>query len=105
MEPTELTSSTARRLEPHAVERLARNDGDLANRAAAELEANWMGHATRASAHLYPHQWSWDSACIAMGYSGWDQERAQAELRWLFASQWPTGSYRTSASRRTPAIS
>src|SRR6266498_3117865 len=76
MEPTELTSPTARRLEPHAVERLARTDGDLANSAAA---------------HLYPHQWSWDSACIAIGYSGWDQERAQAELRWLFASQWTDG--------------
>jgi glycogen debranching enzyme len=91
MEPTELTSPTARRLEPHAAERLARTDGDLANRAAAVLEANWMGHATRASAHLYPHQWSWDSACIAIGYSGWDQERAQAELRWLFAGQWADG--------------
>ena len=34
MEPTELTRATARRLEPHAAERLARTDGDLANRAA-----------------------------------------------------------------------
>jgi hypothetical protein len=91
MEPTELTAATARRLEPHAAERLARSDGDLANRAAAVLEANWMGHATRASARLYPHQWSWDSACIAIGYSGWDQDRAQAELRWLFAGQWADG--------------
>jgi len=91
MEPTELTSPTARRLEPHAAERLARTDGDLANRAAAVLEANWMGHATRASAHLYPHQWSWDSACIAIGYSGWDQARAQAELRSIFAGQWADG--------------
>src|SRR6266542_4945772 len=91
MEPTELTSPTARRLEPHAAERLARTDGDLANRAATVLEANWMGHATRASASLYPHRWSWDSACIAIGYSGWDQERAEAELRWLFAGQWADG--------------
>jgi hypothetical protein len=91
MEPTELTAATARRLEPHAAERLARTDCDLANRAAAVLEANWMGHATRASARLYPHQWSWDSACIAIGYSGWDQDRAQAELRWLFAGQWADG--------------
>ena len=66
-------------------------EGDLGTKAAAVLEANWMGHATRASAHLYPHQWSWDSACIAMGYSGWDQDRAQAELRWLFAGQWADG--------------
>ena len=50
-----------------------------------------MGHATRASASLYPHQWSWDSACIAIGYSRWDQQRAQAELRGLFAGQWADG--------------
>ena len=66
-------------------------DGDLARRAMAVLEANWMGHPTRASARLYPHQWSWDSACIAMGYAGWNQPRAQAELRWLFAGQWADG--------------
>jgi hypothetical protein len=57
----------------------------------AVLDANWMGHATRASARLYPHQWSWDSACIAIGYAGRDQARAQAELRWLFAGQWADG--------------
>jgi hypothetical protein len=91
MEPSELTSATPRRLEPHATARLARTDGDLAQRAVAVLEKNWMGHATRASAGLYPHQWSWDSACIAIGYSGWDQERAQAELRWIFAGQWSDG--------------
>jgi hypothetical protein len=91
MEPTESTVATARRLEPHAAEHLARVDGDLATKAAAILEANWMGHATRASARLYPHQWSWDSACIAIGYSGWDQERARAELRSLFAGQWADG--------------
>jgi glycogen debranching enzyme len=66
-------------------------DGDLARRAMAVLDSNWMGHATRASARLYPHQWSWDSACIAIGYAGRDQERAQAELRWLFAGQWSDG--------------
>jgi hypothetical protein len=91
MEPTELTSAMLRRLEPHAAARLARTDGELAQRAVAVLENNWMGHATRASAHLYPHQWSWDSACIAIGYSGWDQGRAQSELEWIFAGQWADG--------------
>jgi hypothetical protein len=91
MEPTELTSPPRRRLEPHAAARLARTDGDLAQKAVAVLEKNWMGHATRASAGLYPHQWSWDSACIAIGYSAWDQERAQAELEWIFAGQWADG--------------
>jgi mannosylglycerate hydrolase len=68
-----------------------RTEGDLATQAAAVLEGNWMGHATRASARLYPHQWSWDSACIAIGYSPWDQDRAQAELQGLFAGQWADG--------------
>jgi Trehalase len=66
-------------------------DGDLAHQALAVLDANWMGHATRASARLYPHQWSWDSACVAIGYAGSNQERAQTELRWLFAGQWADG--------------
>jgi hypothetical protein len=74
-----------------AEERDAASDEDLARQAMAVLEANWMGHATRASARLYPHQWSWDSACIAIGYAGSDQARAQTELRWLFAGQWTNG--------------
>ena len=74
-----------------AESRAAGTDHDLARQAVAVLDANWMGHATRASAHLYPHQWSWDSACVAIGYAGWYQERAEAELRWLFAGQWSDG--------------
>jgi Trehalase len=66
-------------------------DRELAQQALAVLDANWMGHATRASSRLYPHQWSWDSACIAIGYAGSNQARAQTELRWLFASQWADG--------------
>src|SRR4029450_2556744 len=57
----------------------------------AVLEANWMGHATRASARLYPHQWSWDSACIAIGYAVFNHRRAQTELRWICAGQWTNG--------------
>jgi Trehalase len=74
-----------------AEQRVTTSDDDLARQAKAVLEANWMGHATRASARLYPHQWSWDSACIAIGYASSNQERAQTELRWLFAGQWTNG--------------
>jgi hypothetical protein len=74
-----------------AERRVTAQNGDLARQAMAVLEANWMGHATRASARLYPHQWSWDSACIAIGYAASNQERAQTELRWLFAGQWKDG--------------
>ena len=70
--------------------RLELEDADLAARALEVLEANWLGHGTRPS-RLYPHQWSWDSACIAMGYASWNQARAETELRSLFAGQWANG--------------
>lgn len=91
MGPGDQGSGTGLRLDAQAEDQVATTDGELARQAIAVLDANWMGHATRASAHLYPHQWSWDSACIAIGYAGFDQSRAQAELRWLFASQWADG--------------
>ena len=57
---------------------------NLASRALSVLESNWLGHGTRPSL-LYPHQWSWDSACIAMGYARWNQgaggDRAAFALR------------------------
>ena len=55
------------------------------------LAENWIGGATRPGPHLYPHQWSWDSAFIAIGYAGYDEERARGELRALFAGQWSNG--------------
>ena len=55
------------------------------------LDGNWLGHATRASSRLYPHQWSWDAACISIAYSHFDQERAETELRTLFRGQWRNG--------------
>jgi hypothetical protein len=64
---------------------------ELARRGIAILEENWIGHATRASSRLYPHQWSWDAACVAIAYSHWDQERAETEIRSLFAGQWENG--------------
>ncbi len=63
---------------------------DLARGALVVLEANWLGHGTRPSL-LYPHQWSWDSAFVAMGYAPWNQTRAETELRSLFAGQWENG--------------
>ena len=66
-------------------------DAELAQQALAVLEANRIGEVTRPSPLLYPHQWSWDSAFIAIGYARHDQERAQRELRVLFAAQWRNG--------------
>ena len=33
------------------------------------LEGNWTGNFTIPAATLYPHQWSWDGAFIAIGNS------------------------------------
>jgi len=66
------------------------HDG-LARRALDVLEANWRGASTVPSPALYPHQWSWDSACIAIGYSHLNHDRAEQELRSLFAGQWRNG--------------
>jgi mannosylglycerate hydrolase len=66
-------------------------DTELIERAQAVLDANWLGHATSPSPRLYPHQWSWDAACIAMGYASWNQPRAEQELRSLFSGQWRNG--------------
>ncbi len=55
------------------------------------LEGNWLGSSTKPAPRLYPHQWSWDSAFIAIAYSHYNQERAEQELRSLFRGQWDNG--------------
>jgi hypothetical protein len=55
------------------------------------LIRNWHGHATVPSRSLYPHQWSWDSAFIAMGLQHFAPRRAAAELLSLFGAQWADG--------------
>jgi hypothetical protein len=59
--------------------------------ALAVLDANWTGTSTRPSPELYPHQWSWDSAFIAIGRAPYDAARARQELRSLFRGQWSDG--------------
>jgi glucosylglycerate hydrolase len=63
----------------------------LAARAEKILHQNDMGGWTRAAPELYPHQWSWDSAFIAIGLAHLDVRRVALELRTLFAHQWKTG--------------
>lgn len=65
--------------------------GSLHARAALVLEGNWQGVSTVPSRSLYPHQWSWDSAFIAIGLRHLSPVRAQTELRTLFSSQWDDG--------------
>ncbi|WP_240796283.1 trehalase family glycosidase [Streptomyces sp. RFCAC02] len=55
------------------------------------LTGNWTGSSTVPSRALYPHQWSWDSAFIAIGLRHLSPVRAQRELETLFAAQWADG--------------
>ncbi len=63
----------------------------MARKAAEVLRLNDMGGWTKAAPELYPHQWSWDSAFIAIGLVHLDTRRAARELETLFAHQWKTG--------------
>lgn len=64
---------------------------ELAGRAAYVLRGNSSGSMTRAAPDLYPHQWSWDAAFVAVGLAHVDVRRACLELDTLFAGQWRTG--------------
>ncbi len=66
-------------------------DEHLKQQARMVLDFNWTGEYTKPSPRLYPHQWSWDSAFIAMGYATYDTGRARRELGSLFAGQWSNG--------------
>src|SRR5262252_8650901 len=66
-------------------------EAELEEAARAVLDDDWVGNSTVPSPGLYPHQWSWDSAFIAIGRSWYDQPRAQAELETLFEAQWANG--------------
>ncbi|NEB04345.1 hypothetical protein [Streptomyces sp. SID13726] len=59
--------------------------------AARVLETNWTGASTVPSRSLYPHQWSWDSAFVAIGLRHLSPLRAQTELETLLDAQWGDG--------------
>jgi glycogen debranching enzyme len=63
----------------------------LAAAAAEVLTANWRGASTVPSGRQYPHQWGWDAAYIAIGWSWVDPARAAAELESLLRGQWADG--------------
>ncbi|MEV6898680.1 hypothetical protein [Amycolatopsis sp. NPDC051372] len=64
---------------------------ELARRARRILLANWRRGFTVPAQGLYPHQWSWDSAFIALGLRHLSAVRAQRELESLFGAQWTDG--------------
>ncbi|WP_224447697.1 amylo-alpha-1,6-glucosidase [Haloprofundus salilacus] len=55
------------------------------------LESNRAEGYTVPSATLYPFQWNWDSAFIALGLAGVEPEAAKAELETLCAATWENG--------------
>jgi hypothetical protein len=63
----------------------------LAGRARAVLAANDRGGYTVPTAGLYPFQWNWDSAFVAMGFATFDPDRALRELESLASGQWADG--------------
>jgi hypothetical protein len=66
-------------------------DAELSAAAEAVLDANWLGASTLPGPRLYPHQWSWDSAFVAIGNAVRAPERARLELETLFGAQWSNG--------------
>lgn len=59
--------------------------------AAQALRGNDRGHMVAAAPALYPHQWSWDTAFIAIGLAHLSVPRAIVEMTSLLSAQWKTG--------------
>jgi hypothetical protein len=70
---------------------MARIFASYVEKAKQILDQNWMGSSTRPAPALYPHQWNWDSAFIAIGRSHYDTPRAILEIETLFDAQWKNG--------------
>jgi len=64
---------------------------DLIPQALAVLRRNDMGEYTRPSPRLYPHQWNWDSAFVALALAHLDWPRMEREVDALLAAQWVNG--------------
>ena len=67
------------------------NANDLTAAARAVLAANDRGGYTVPTEGLYPFQWNWDSAFVAMGFATFDIDRAYRELERLVEGQWDDG--------------
>ncbi len=63
----------------------------LREQAQATLRANDRGGYSVPTARLYPFQWNWDSAFVAMGWATFDEARAWREILSLLAGQWDDG--------------
>ena len=64
---------------------------DLDAAARAILKANDRGGYTVPNGQVYPFQWNWDSAFVALGFDAFDRDRAWTEIETLFRAQWSDG--------------
>ncbi len=55
------------------------------------IKKNDKGNFTIPTERLYPFQWNWDSAFMALGISNFDKIRAWKEIKTLINSQWEDG--------------
>ena len=59
--------------------------------ARAILTANDRGGYTVPNGRVYPFQWNWDSAFVALGFDSFDRDRAWTEVETLLGAQWEDG--------------
>lgn len=64
---------------------------NMTKRAAQILKDNDMGGYTVPTLNMYPFQWNWDSAFVALGFLTFDLDRAWKEIETLFEGQWRDG--------------
>lgn len=55
------------------------------------LASNDKGGYTVPTSGMYPYQWNWDSAFVALGFATYNLNRAIVELETLFDGQWDNG--------------
>ncbi len=68
-----------------------KTDQDLDREARDILVANDRGGYTVPNGRVYPFQWNWDSAFVAMGFASFDLDRGWREVERLFEAQWEDG--------------
>ncbi|MBU3020949.1 trehalase family glycosidase [Aestuariibacter sp. A3R04] len=71
--------------------KIEQRDAQLAADAKATLIKNDLGGYTVPTHGLYPFQWNWDSAIVALGWLPFDEPRAWEETTSLLSAQWKSG--------------
>ncbi len=64
---------------------------DFSQLAQEILRRNDRGGYTVPTHGLYPYQWNWDSAFVALGFAEFDRDRAWQEIETLVSGQWEDG--------------